>query len=65
MVDFPEADEPRIRYRGRVNDLYSSIGNRRDLPSSHDWRDAVFAIVKGGNIEPNGPEAIGCLIQRR
>ena len=54
-----------VRYRGRINDLYTSIGNRRDLPSTHDLQDAVIAISEGVPVKTPNPPAVGCLIERR
>lgn len=65
VVDFQGSGEPRVRYRGRINDLYPSIGNRRDLATRHEWRDAVLAVKEGADVDPNGPGAVGCMIQRQ
>ena len=65
VLDFPAEDASRVRYRGRVNDLYPSIGNRRDLATRHEWRDAVLAVQEGAHVDPNGPGAVGCMIQRQ
>ena len=54
-----------IRYQGRINDLYSSIGNRRDLPSRHDFHTALRRTADGNPVETPYPPAIGCFIERR
>ena len=62
-MNLVEDDEWRIRYRGRVNDLYASIGNRRDLATRHDWRDSALSVNEGVAIPVEGPPAVGCLIE--
>ena len=64
VIDFDESGGWRVRYRGRINDLYTSIGNRRDLATLHEWRDAVVGVTEGDDVDPNGPGAVGCMIQR-
>ena len=64
VIDFDATGDSRVRYRGRINDLYTSIGNRRDLATLHEWRDAVLGVMDGAEIDPNGPGAVGCMIQR-
>ncbi|MDG2032064.1 MAG: redoxin domain-containing protein [Phycisphaerales bacterium] len=65
VIDFQGSGEPRVRYRGRINDLYPSIGSRRDLATRHEWRDAVQAVKEGADFDPEGPGAVGCMIQRQ
>ena len=64
VLEFDADGDWLVRYRGRVNDLYASIGNRRDLASRHEWRDAALAARQG--LTPSssdGPPAVGCLIE--
>lgn len=65
ILEFTEADEWSIRYRGRINDLYPSIGNRRDLPANHEFHEAILAVVAGKSVKSPFPEAVGCMIERR
>ena len=53
-----------IRYQGRINDLYTSIGNRRDIPSTHDFHEAIQAVTDGRSVQTPYPPAIGCFIER-
>ena len=53
-----------VLYRGRVNDLYASIGNRRDQPSRHDLMSAIDAALAGRFPVTRRTEAVGCLIER-
>lgn len=55
---------PDVVYSGRVNDLYASIGNRRDEPSTHDLRDAIEAALDGRKPKTSRTEPVGCLIER-
>lgn len=54
----------RIAYRGRINDLYASIGNRRDTPSRLDLQIAIDETRVGGWPVVTETEAVGCLIER-
>ena len=65
VLQFTGPSSWAIRYQGRINDLYSSIGNRRDLPSTHDFRDAIMTTSDGGSLKTPYPPAVGCFIERR
>lgn len=54
----------RVAYRGRINDLYASIGNRRDSPSRLDLQVAIDQTLVGGWPDVTETEAVGCLIER-
>lgn len=54
----------RVAYRGRINDLYASIGNRRDTPSRLDLRIAIDETLVDGWPVVTRTEAVGCLIER-
>lgn len=64
VLEFSETDDWRIRYRGRVNDLYASIGNRRDLPAHKDFHEAIVAVVAGEPVKSPYSAAVGCTIER-
>jgi len=53
-----------VLYQGRINDLYPSLGNRRDTPSQHDLRDAIAAALVGERVSPAYRLPIGCRIER-
>ncbi|MEC8558786.1 MAG: hypothetical protein VXY94_01770, partial [Planctomycetota bacterium] len=57
-------DRFQVRYRGRINDLYASIGNRREQPSRHDFREAITLACEGRPVPEPHPPAIGCRIER-
>ena len=51
-----------IRYRGRINNLYSSLGKPRQHVTMHDLTDALDAVVAGKQVARPETEAIGCFI---
>jgi hypothetical protein len=53
----------KIAYRGRINNLYSSPGQKRPVANQHDLRDAIDAVARGETIKNPRTEAIGCLVE--
>ncbi|MDX2037461.1 MAG: redoxin domain-containing protein [Isosphaeraceae bacterium] len=53
-------DKGVVRYRGRLNDLYSARGKRNANPSTHEFRDAVAAVLEGKEVPKPWPPAVGC-----
>jgi hypothetical protein len=51
-------------YRGRIDDLYVSIGKSRREALHHDVRDALDAILAGRAVATPLTEAVGCFIER-
>jgi hypothetical protein len=51
-------------YQGRINDLYASLGNRRDHATRFWLRDAVEAATKGDNVEVAYRAPLGCYIEK-
>ena len=51
-------------YRGRIDDLYVSIGKSRREALHHDVRDALDAILAGRSVATPQTEAVGCFIER-
>ena len=64
VVEHLAGDGYEIRYRGRLNDLYPSIGNRRDQVSSHDFRNAILAVRENRAVADPVVPAVGCMIER-
>ena len=64
VIEYTEGGGYEIRYRGRLSDLYSSIGNRRDRASSHEFREAILATTRAESVSTPFPPAIGCMIER-
>ena len=53
----------RVHYRGRVNDLYVSLGKHRLKPKRHDLRDAVAALLAGQAPRDSVTQTVGCPIE--
>ena len=54
-----------VAYRGRIDDLYASLGMARPAATTHDLRDALEALLANGKITGDGPRAFGCAIPAR
>ena len=52
----------RLRYHGRIDDLYVSFGSARQKATSHDLDDAVKAVLAGKPVSQDATEAVGCYI---
>jgi hypothetical protein len=52
----------QIRYRGRIDNLYSSLGKPRQHVTTHDLTDALDAVTAGQSVARAETEAIGCFI---
>lgn len=52
----------KLVYRGRINDLYADLGQKRPAPASHDLRAALDAALAGKAAPQPRTKAIGCLI---
>ena len=53
-----------VRYRGRIDNLYASLGKRRQHVTEHDLTDALDAILAGKPVPKPETEALGCFITR-
>jgi hypothetical protein len=51
-------------YRGRVDDLYVSLGQNRQAPTVHDLRLALDATLAGTPAPHATTNAVGCFIER-
>jgi hypothetical protein len=47
-------------YRGRINNLYASLGKARRQPTEHDLRRALDAILADKPVSTPRTQAIGC-----
>ncbi|HEX4797508.1 MAG TPA: redoxin family protein [Humisphaera sp.] len=52
----------KLCYRGRIDDLYISLGKPRYQASTHDLRDAIDAVLAGKPVLVERTTAIGCTI---
>ena len=57
---FVVSSADRIVYRGRIDDRFASVGELRTRITSHDLRDVVENLARGGRTEPYETEAVGC-----
>ena len=53
-----------VRYRGRIDNLYASLGKPRRVVTEHDLTDALDAILAGKPVPKPETEALGCFITR-
>jgi hypothetical protein len=51
-----------ILYRGRIDDLYIGLGQRRFEARQHDLRNALDAVVAGRPVPRAVTSAVGCAI---
>ncbi len=51
-----------VRYRGRINNLYASVGRTRRQITEHDLRDALDALLAGLTVPVPETKALGCYI---
>lgn len=52
-----------VTYRGRIDNRYSDLGDRRGTVTEFYLRDALDALLAGRKPTPARTEAIGCLIE--
>ena len=50
----------RIAYRGRIDNRFAAVGRLRTRVTSHDLRDVVENVARGGRTKPYETEAVGC-----
>lgn len=52
-------------YRGRIDDLYVSIGQMRREPTRRDLRLSLDAVLAGRPVPVAKTQAVGCFIERK
>lgn len=55
--------EGKTLYRGRINNLYADYGQRRQVVTQHDLRNALDAVLTGKPISQSVTDVVGCHIQ--
>lgn len=55
----------KLRYRGRINNLYAALGQRRANVTVHDLRDALEAVISDRQVVTTETEALGCFIESK
>lgn len=53
----------QVLYSGRIDDLYPSIGRKRDVPSEHELEDALADIVAGRTVAVPVTTPVGCVLE--
>lgn len=53
-----------VRYRGKIDDRYSELGDRKATVSATYLRDAIEALLAGHAPPVTATEPIGCLIEK-
>ena len=53
----------KLRYRGRINNLYAARGQRRAQVTAHELRDALEAVINDREVVTKESEALGCFIE--
>ena len=51
-----------IRYRGRIDNFYASLGKPRRHVTEHDLTDALDAVLAGKPVPKPETDAVGCFI---
>jgi hypothetical protein len=51
-----------IRYSGRINNFYASLGRPRQQVTEHDLRDALDAVLAGRPVPKPETQPLGCYI---
>ncbi|MBL9124247.1 MAG: redoxin domain-containing protein [Planctomycetaceae bacterium] len=54
------AADDGLRYRGRIDDRFESLGKQRSVVASHDLRRAIDAALEGRAPSPARTEPVGC-----
>lgn len=64
VLRFSDPNDYEILYQGSVNNLYSSVGNRRKDISEYHLRDAIRVAAAGGTPDVKSRPPFGCYIER-
>ena len=65
VLRFDKSGQPVKVYQGQVNDLYASLGNRREHATRAWLQDAIIAASDGSMVEVAYRKPIGCFIEPR
>lgn len=50
----------KVLYLGRIDDWFGDLGKKRPAPTTHDLRDALHALLAGGEPAVARTVAVGC-----
>jgi len=51
-----------LKYRGRIDDLYGGLGEKRRTIANRDFRDALTAVLAGKPVKEKFTHAFGCYV---
>jgi mono/diheme cytochrome c family protein len=54
--------EGKLRYHGRIDDQFVARRTRKGVPSEHDLKDAIDALLSGKEVKVAHVAAVGCPI---
>jgi hypothetical protein len=57
-------DRGRV-YRGRIDNLYVTLGQARRQATEHDLRNALDAVLAGRPVPRPETQAVGCFVERK
>ncbi len=60
-----EAATEALLYRGRINNLFVRVGQRRGAVTEHDLRSVLQALQQGSQLRPTYTSPIGCILPTR
>ncbi len=52
----------QVVYRGRINDLYTGLGERRRAPRTAELEEVIGAVLAGDAPDVESAPAVGCII---
>lgn len=52
----------KVRYHGRIDDRFAARGVRNAVPTTHDLKDALAAVLAGDEVKTPCVKPIGCPI---
>lgn len=60
---FLVAEDGKLMYRGKIDNLYEDLGVRRGVVTEHYLKDAVESVLTGEPVTVSRTQAVGCLIE--
>ena len=61
-VFIPDGSQPKMVYRGRIDDKYVELGKERPQPTTHDLERVLKIIAEGKPLKTETTRAVGCFI---
>jgi len=52
-----------VAYRGRIDDLYREIGKKRSPATTHEFADAIAALLDGRDVAVSQTTPVGCPVE--